>query len=89
MSRNEDPAFWSAVDRHVLRYGGSFDRKIDLPVHNPTCPMFGGDDLDIIYVTSALEELSAAQLAEKPLAGNIHAVTSCGVRGLPAHLFAG
>ena len=68
---------------------GSFDRKIDLPVHNPTCPMFGGDDLDIIYVTSAREELSAAQLAEKPLAENVLAVTGCGVRGLPEPRFAG
>ena len=68
---------------------GSFDRKIDLPVHNPTCPMFGSDDLDIIYVTSARGELSDAQLAEKPLAGNVLAVTGCGVTGLPEPRFAG
>ena len=68
---------------------GSFDRKIDLPVHNPTCPMFGGDGLDIIYVTSARAELSDAELAEKPLAGNVFAVTGCGVKGLPEPRFAG
>jgi 2,2-dialkylglycine decarboxylase (pyruvate) len=28
MSKNNDPAFWSAADRHVLRYGGAFDRRI-------------------------------------------------------------
>jgi 2,2-dialkylglycine decarboxylase (pyruvate) len=28
MSKNDDPAFWSAADRHVLRYGGAFDRRI-------------------------------------------------------------
>jgi L-arabinonolactonase len=68
---------------------GSFDRKIDLPVHNPTCPMFGGDNLDIIYVTSARVELSTAELAEKPLAGNVFAVTGSGATGLPEPRFAG
>lgn len=68
---------------------GSFDRKIDLPVHNPTCPMFGGDNLDIIYVTSARVELSDAELAAKPLAGNILAVASSGAVGLPEPRFAG
>ena len=68
---------------------GSFNRKIDLPVHNPTCPMFGGDKLDIIYVTSARAELSAAQLTEKPLAGNVFAVTGSGATGLPEPRFAG
>lgn len=28
MSKNEDAAFWSAVDRHVVRYGGAFDPAI-------------------------------------------------------------
>ena len=51
--------------------------------------MFGGNDLDIIYITSARVELSDAQLAEKPLAGNILAVTGCGVTGLPEPRFAG
>ena len=68
---------------------GSFDRKIELPVHNPTCPMFGGDDLDIIYVTSARAELSDAEHAEKPLAGNVFAVTGSGATGLPEPRFAG
>ncbi len=68
---------------------GSLDRKIDLPVDNPTCPMFGGDNLDIIYVTSAREELSPAQLSEKPLAGNVLAVHGTGATGLPEPRFAG
>lgn len=28
MSRNDEAAFWSAVDRHVVRYGGAFDPAI-------------------------------------------------------------
>ena len=82
-------AMWGGACLIRWAPNGSFDRKIDLPVHNPTCPMFGSDDLDIIYVTSARVELSDAQLAEKPFAGNILAVTGCGVTGLPEPRFAG
>ncbi|MCO5144824.1 MAG: aspartate aminotransferase family protein [Aquamicrobium sp.] len=28
MSRNDEAAFWNAVDRHVVRYGGAFDPAI-------------------------------------------------------------
>lgn len=28
MSRNDETAFWNAVDRHVVRYGGAFDPAI-------------------------------------------------------------
>jgi 2,2-dialkylglycine decarboxylase (pyruvate) len=28
MTKNEERAFWDAADAHVLRYGGTFDRKI-------------------------------------------------------------
>src|SRR4029078_5722258 len=28
MSRNDDPAFWAAARRHLLRYGGSFEPLI-------------------------------------------------------------
>jgi len=28
MSRNDDAAFWNAVERHVVRYGGAFDPAI-------------------------------------------------------------
>jgi sugar lactone lactonase YvrE len=55
----------------VRRYepDGSLDAHIPLPVTNPTCPAFGGPDLQTLYVTSARHRLSPRQLANEPLAG--------------------
>jgi sugar lactone lactonase YvrE len=48
---------------------GRLDREIRLPVSHPTSVAFGGPDLTDLYVTSATRALSAAELAEQPLAG--------------------
>ena len=55
----------------VRRYtpSGGFDRSIRLPVARVTSCAFGGPDLCDLYVTSAADGLSAAELAEQPLAG--------------------
>jgi sugar lactone lactonase YvrE len=50
--------------------------------------MFGGPDLDILYVTTMRTTLSEAQLAEEPLAGSLLALRP-GVKGLPETPFAG
>ena len=68
---------------------GTLDRKIDLPVQRPTCPMFGGDSLDIIYLTCASIFLSAENLARQPQAGGVFAITGSGATGLPEPRFAG
>ncbi len=49
---------------------------------------FGGDNLDILYVTSAREFLSESALSEEPLAGGVFAV-DVGLRGLPEPSFRG
>ena len=51
----------------VLAYDRSGKRmqSIDLPVDLPTCCEFGGKDLDVLYVTSAILRRDA-----KALAGN-------------------
>lgn len=74
----------------VRRYGpdGSIDREIRLPVSEVTCPVFGGPDLDELYVTSGWELLSDEQHAREPLAGGLFRVRP-GVRGRPASPFAG
>jgi sugar lactone lactonase YvrE len=81
-------ALWGAW--RVVRYDpkGRIDRTVEMPVRNPTCPAFGGPDLDIMYVTSATNRLSPDQLAQQPLAGNLFAV-DVGVKGLPEMRFKG
>src|SRR5262245_40159807 len=53
---------------------GRVERVLRLPVQRPTCPAFGGPNLDVLYVTSATIGLSAAALAAQPWAGGILAL---------------
>jgi sugar lactone lactonase YvrE len=74
----------------VRRYApdGRLDDRLELPVSQPTCVAFGGDDLGDLYVTTAAYQLTAEQLAEQPLAGATF-VCRPGVAGTPVHPFAG
>ena len=83
---------WSvhnAVGR-VVRYtaAGKIDRVVQLPVPRPCGCAFGGANLDVLYVTTARETMTADQLAKAPLSGSLFAVTP-GVRGLQASYFEG
>jgi sugar lactone lactonase YvrE len=83
---------WSAqpVYGRIVRYGpdGEIDRIVDLPVSRGTGCAFGGPDLETLYITSATETLTDAQIAEEPLAGSVFACTP-GVRGIAETPFAG
>src|SRR5882672_2031622 len=74
----------------VTRYApdGRIDRVIRLPVPRPTAPAFGGEDLKTLYITSASNGLSDAQLKEAPLSGSLFACEP-GVRGVAEPGFAG
>lgn len=79
-------AIWSArygggsVAR--LRPDGSVDRVIRLPVTNPTSCTFGDADLRTLYITTARQRLSPAQLEVEPHAGALFSVR-VEVGGLP------
>lgn len=76
---------WSVVwdGWRVIRYrpDGTIEREIRLPVQRPTSCMFGGADLETLYVTSA-----SVGLENAPLAGGLFAVRT-GVKGLPETRF--
>ena len=74
----------------VARYTpeGMIDRIIGVPVQRPTMCAFGGDNLDVLYVTSATHPLSETMLAKQPLAGGVFAI-HVGVRGQSEPFFAG
>ena len=83
---------WNAqwAGSRLARYApdGSLDKIIDLPVSQPTCPAFGGEDLKLMFITSAREGLSAESLKQQPDAGKV-IVIDMDVAGLPenqAHL---
>lgn len=65
---------------------GRLDRKISMPVHKPTSLMFGGRDLDVIYVTS---NRLPSETPESPHDGALFAIHGLGIRGLPERRFAG
>ena len=55
----------------VARYSpeGVFLGALALPASHVSCPAFGGPGLDRLFVTTARQKLSAAQLATEPAAG--------------------
>ncbi len=67
----------------IVRYApdGRIDRVLDLPTRRPTCCTFGGPDLDILYITTTSQQMTAGELAAEPLAGGLLAFDA-GVRGL-------
>jgi sugar lactone lactonase YvrE len=83
---------WNAqpIFGRIVRYDpdGRIERIIETPVSRPTSCIFGDPDLGTMYVTSATETLSKAQIAEEPLAGGLFAFRP-GVTGLPEVPFDG
>jgi len=77
---------------------GQEERRIGMPVRNVTSVMFGGDNLDVIYLTSMGNtdflgpegvRLFGEAAKPQPHGGGIFAVTGTGVRGIPEPRFAG
>jgi len=87
-----DGFLWNAeyAGGRLVRYApdGRIDRVIDLPVSQPTSCAFGGPDLSTLYVTSARQRLTEADLTMQPFAGGLLAI-DVGIRGLPEPEFAG
>jgi sugar lactone lactonase YvrE len=73
----------------VVRYSpdGRVDRAIALPAERPTSCAFGGADLDVLFVTTASQWMTEAEMAAQPMAGALLAI-DVGVRGLPEPRFA-
>ena len=85
---DEEGCIWNARwgGGCLIRYrpDGTQDRRIDLPVQQPTSCVFGGADLSTLYITSA--RVSLQQPGE--LDGAVLAIQP-GVKGLACHPFAG
>lgn len=83
---------WSAQwgGKRVRRYhpSGELSLELNLPVSQPTCCAFGGDDYSLLAITSANIGLTAAQQAHEPGAGNLF-IFSTPFRGLAESRFNG
>lgn len=60
----------------ITRYApsGEIVDVIKLPVRRPTSCCFGGENHNILYITSARKGFTALELAENPLAGSVFAI---------------
>lgn len=87
-----DGCVWNAIfaSGRIVRYtpDGRIDKSIAVPVTNPTCVCFGGEDLKTLYITTARKFLPPEQLAKEPLAGSVLAVIP-GAQGLAEFRFGG
>lgn len=86
MTMDEHDNLWVAVyaGKSVLNIdsrNGNLIRKIPFPVTKITSCVFGGANLDTLYVTSSRVGLSDDQLKEEPEAGSVFEVTGLGVKG--------
>ena len=89
---DSDGGYWPAMygGSKLLRLlpDGTVEREIALPVLQPTMPAFGGADMKTLFVTSAAQKLSDADLRAQPFAGGLLAVETDFV-GHPVHAFGG
>jgi sugar lactone lactonase YvrE len=74
----------------VVRYApdGGITHEVEVPLPQPTSCIFGGRDLDVLYITTSRQKMTAEQLRRYPLSGSVFAVRP-GLSGVPEPLFAG
>ncbi len=79
-------AQWGAGEIVRYRPDGTVERRLRLPVSQPSCVTFAGPELNMLCVTSARVDLSDAALANEPLAGAV-LIYAPGVTGRREELF--
>jgi len=93
MTSDADGNLWIALwgGAQVTKWDprtGRLLEQISLPVLQPSSCIFGGADLNELYVTSARKGLSQEKLQEYPLSGGVFKITT-DVTGMPTFQFAG
>jgi sugar lactone lactonase YvrE len=82
---------WNAqvYDGKVIRYtpDGKIERVIEMPVKKVTSVMFGGPDLDILFVTSMAKPPLPRFPGDGVLRGSLFAIHDLGIKGVPEPRF--
>lgn len=81
-------AEWGSGRVTAYNPDGSIWAQLDLPVSQATCVAFGGPELDLLFVTTARENLSHERLGKEPQAGDVLVYRTDTV-GLAAPVFRG
>jgi L-arabinonolactonase len=84
---------WNAqvYDGRIFRYApdGRVDRVIEMPVCKTTSVMFGGPDLDMLFVTSMAKPPLPQFPGDPVMRGSLFVITGLGVKGVPEPKFLG
>jgi sugar lactone lactonase YvrE len=75
----------NAIARYNPETGELLD-KIEVPAHNVTACAFGGENLDILFITTARIDMTEEEVAKYPMAGSIFSVKP-GVKGVKSDFF--
>lgn len=62
---------------------GKVAAVIDVPVDYPSCPAFGGANMDTLFVTSIRDSGTGRMVSKHPNAGRVFAISGLGVTGIP------
>lgn len=65
---------------------GALIAKIEVPAHNVTACAFGGENLDILYITTASVDMTPEEITKYPLAGSVFSYKP-GVKGVASPFF--
>ncbi|EAQ02042.1 putative transcriptional regulator; putative regucalcin family protein [Pseudooceanicola batsensis HTCC2597] len=68
---------------------GDVDRIVETPVPLPSCPAFGGENMDKLFLTSIRDSGTGRTKSDDPKSGALFAVNGLGVTGLAETQFGG
>jgi sugar lactone lactonase YvrE len=91
MTSDMDGNLWIAMwgGAQVMKWdpnSGKVLEQIPVPALHTSCPVFGGRDMNELYVTSARVRMSEADLIEYPLSGGLFKIETK-VTGMPSFTF--
>jgi sugar lactone lactonase YvrE len=80
-------AEWGAFAVRCYTPEGRIARQIEVPVKNPSCVVFGGSNLDELFITTARQQMTTQDLEAMPEAGGLYRAVVEDARGLPEPTF--